>query len=136
MANADTLYTEVIALPPTEQRRLLSMLQEYGILHASTDYRPDIRGRYNALRDTVADIAGLDGIENRCKSRTYASARFIVMYQLRREGYSLSEIARVMQRHHASVIHGLEIVENMFLVPNAYPYERGIWAELQKRLAA
>ena len=51
------------------------------------------------------------------------TVRSFVAYQLHKEGYSYTDIARMMGLNHSSVIHLVERKENALSVPGAYKSE-------------
>ena len=61
--------------------------------------------------------------------------RCFISYQMRQEGYTYYEIAKLMHRNHSSVISHVKRMENMLSVPEAYKKEMAMWNEFQQTLS-
>jgi IS30 family transposase len=48
-------------------------------------------------------------LDNNSRNRSYVYKRYYIMYRLNKCNLSLSEIGRMMNRHHATVIHGIKM---------------------------
>jgi IS30 family transposase len=48
-------------------------------------------------------------LDTNSRNRSYVYKRYYVMYRLNKCNLSLSEIGRMMNRHHATVIHGIRM---------------------------
>ena len=48
-------------------------------------------------------------LDNNSRHRSYVYKRYYIMYRLNKCNLSLSEIGRLMNRHHATVIHGIKM---------------------------
>ncbi len=48
-------------------------------------------------------------LDNNSRHRAYVYKRYYVMYRLNKCNLSLSEIGRMLNRHHATVIHGIRM---------------------------
>ena len=63
-----------------------------------------------------------------------ALIRSFISYWMHQEGYTYSEIARLMKRDHSSVIYHTKRMENMLSVPEAYKKEMAMWREFERIL--
>lgn len=71
-----------------------------------------LQTKYEILLNRASRISGYS-IEELSKSRKLPIIyyRYIIYYILKKKGYSISEIARVCNRNHATIIHDLEEIE-------------------------
>jgi hypothetical protein len=60
--------------------------------------------------------------------------RCFVSYQMRKEGYTYSEIAHLMKRDHSSVVYHVKRMSNMLSVPGAFKKEMAMWREFERIL--
>ena len=111
----DSIIKEAEALPVNEQRELMLRLQSSVLKGANS------RRRYETLRSAAAAAMNVDNIEggNRVHERVWA--RYLVSWQMRMEGYTLSEIGRCIQRDHSTVVHGIAEINNVVENPECYP---------------
>lgn len=65
---------------------------------------------HKALRDSVNYHFQCD-INSRCRERRFVNARMTFAWMMKKRGYSLSSIGRMMGRNHATIIHYLKNVE-------------------------
>ena len=71
------------------------------------------------IKDTINEILGID-IGKKTRLRSYSDARSIYYVLCRKyTTYSLDEIGKQVNRHHASVLHG---INNVFPVINKVLY--------------
>ena len=59
----------------------------------------------NFLKSQIAKYQ----LDTDCRNRSYVYKRYYVMYRLNKCKLTLSEIGRLMNRHHATVIHGIRM---------------------------
>ena len=76
-------------------------------------------------------IVGTD-ITVRSRKAQVTWPRYLVMYQLRKDGLSFPKIARVFGVNHATVVHGVKGVQAMLDMPRMYPDEIRLWQRFQK----
>ena len=71
-----------------------------------------LQTKYEILLNRASKISGYS-IEELSKSRKLPIIyyRYIIYYILKKKGYSISEISRVCNRNHATIIHDLEEIE-------------------------
>lgn len=102
--------------------------------------RNEAKATEKNLEDRLTDYcekmnAIIDGdIRDHSRISKLVWGRYIVAYQLRKDGYSLSKIGEMLNMHHSSVMHAVFSVNSMLCTPFAYPYELEIWEEFQKSL--
>ena len=59
--------------------------------------------------------------------------RFIV-WQMRSEGFSWSEIGRNLIRHHATIMHMWKMMDDVFRYPEMFKLELAYWEEFQNKV--
>lgn len=72
------------------------------------------------------EIIGMD-VLGRSRETKLVWARYIMAYQLRIDGFRYTTIGKMLNMHHASVIHGVASINLMLCSPTAYPLEKEIF---------
>ena len=80
-----------------------------------------IAERYGEVLAAAEEAVGVK--LNPGRDAVTTTVRSFVAYQLHKEGYSYTDIGRMMGRDHSSVIHLVERKENALSVPGAYKQE-------------
>jgi len=80
----------------------------------------------------MCEITG-QNVLSESKIRSVAIPRMMVMYQLRLEGISGSDVARLLGKNHSTVIYSAKRVNDMLTTPG-YNAEREIWKEFQSKI--
>ena len=82
----------------------------------------------------VGILSGLVGrdIMEQCRERDVVSARYILFYQLIKDGYSQEKIGKNCGFDHSTVCYGKRQVENMLRFPGMYPTEVILWQNFKK----
>lgn len=99
---------------PTSGDVLRKLLDKY-------EYHPSIGERFSYVLSCAEKVVGKKLSRNRSKEDT--TIRAFVSYALKREGYGYSEIGRLLERDHSTVIHLYNKVKDMLSVPNVYREE-------------
>ena len=99
--------------------------------HAAERDAAPVAERYVAMME---DLVGLNIISPSRKD-SVVWPRFLVMFQLFRDGYSHREIAKAIGRDRTTVIHAINRVRDMLHYPNFYPSEMRIWLKFQELLS-
>lgn len=81
----------------------------------------------------MEDIVGED-ILVESRVRIVVWGRNIVMHQMQKDGFGVSEIARSMSRKHSTVLHALHNVDQMFRMPRFYEVELELYKKFQEKL--
>lgn len=69
---------------------------------------------YQKIADLVSDILGIE-IRSNTRRRAYAEARAIYYHICRKHyGASFYDISNVVGKHHATIIHGIEMFNNLY----------------------
>ena len=79
----------------------------------------------------MSGIVGTD-ITVRSRKAQVTWPRYLVMYQLRKDGLFFREIAGIFGVNHTTVVHGVKEVHAMLDMPRMYPDEIRLWQRFQK----
>lgn len=82
----------------------------------------------------LSALVGRD-IMVKSRERNVVSARYILFYQLIKDGYSQEKIGKNCGFDHSTVLHGKRQVENMLRFPSMYPIEMVILQNFNKLIA-
>jgi len=85
---------------------------------------------HKALRDSVNYHFQCD-INSRCRERRFVNARMTFAWMMKKRGYSLSSIGRMMGRNHATIIHYLKNVE--WYVKTDFEFKESIFANRESK---
>lgn len=105
------------------------------ILHALLEKHqspPSIGERFPIVLHRAEVANGMKLSRSRCKENT--TLRAMVAYLLHLEGYGYTEIGRMLQRDHSTVIHLCDKMRDMLSVPYAYREEVAKWKEFKRLL--
>lgn len=91
---------------------------------------PSIGERFPFILACAEIAAGRRLSRERSKENT--TLRAMVSHRLRLEGYTYSEIGKMIQRDHSTVMHLCGVMRDMLSVPNAYREEMEIWGEFER----
>jgi len=91
-----------------------------------------IAERYAEVLAAAEEAVGIK--MNPGRNAITTTVRSFVAYQLHKEGYSYTDIGRMMGRDHSSVIHLVERKENALSVPGAYKAEAAMYERFIKLL--
>jgi len=91
-----------------------------------------IAERYDEVLDAAEKAVGVKLNPGRDAMTT--TVRSFVAYRLHKEGYSYTDIGRMMGRDHSSVIHLVERKENALSVPGAYKTENEMFNRFNELL--
>lgn len=121
------LYRRCRDLPKESKLRLIKALQE----SIAEEEREDDDARFEVLYKAAVDVCG-KGILTRIRDRELAIGRWMISYKMRQEGFSLSVIARHLHRHHASIIHGIRMMQDAF--DFKFKEEMALWERFIKKV--
>ena len=93
---------------------------------------PSVGERYQAVLRAAERASGRKITNARSKENT--ALRAFIAHRLRSEGYSYSEIGRMLHRDHSTVMHLCGVMRDMMSVPNAYRREMEIYKEFETLL--
>ena len=103
-ANEDDYYTEIL-------RRLR---EQNGV-------PPPVEERYPSVLKAAEQATSWMLTDSRERENTLI--RSFVAYKLREEGYSYSDIGKMMKRDHSTITHLANRMRDMLSLPNAYKWE-------------
>ena len=110
---------------PTPQNILRHLLDE-------NDCTPSIGERFPFILACAEIAVGRKLSRERCEDNTLIRA--FVSYMLRNEGYSYSEIGRMLQRDHSTVMHIYKKMEDILSLPHVYRKEIDMFREFEELL--
>ena len=93
---------------------------------------PSIGLRFPVVMSAAEQATGRKLSKERSKENTIF--RSFVAYKLREEGYTFSDIGKMLQRDHSTVVHLRDIMRDMLSVPNAYREEINMFREFEELL--
>jgi len=73
-------------------------------------------------------------VRDKTRERNVVWARYMVFWQLTKDGFSLTEVGDFMGFDHTTVLHGRNQIETMLEMPKMYPTEARIWEKFQKSI--
>lgn len=83
--------------------------------------------------EVMNDLVGED-IRKKGHHTRLAHCRYMVMYQMSRDGFSQDCISRVVQRARCIVPYGKTMVADMLSVPLSYSWEAEIWHKYEETI--
>lgn len=88
--------------------------------------------RAELFRRIMNELIGSDVVQ---KDRRWSvsAARAMVTYCLVREGCKLLDAAQLMQRHHATILYHMQIVDNILSSPG-YKAEKELFKKFKKKI--
>lgn len=93
---------------------------------------PSIGLRFPVVMSAAEQATGRRLSRERSKDNT--TFRALVAYKLREEGYTYSDIGKMLQRDHSTVMHLCNIMRDMLSVPMAYQDEMKMYREFERLL--
>ena len=81
----------------------------------------------------ATDVVG-DGIMSKSREFKCSFGRRMIAYQMRQEGFTLTKIGIYLNRHHASVVHMIQMMEDIFKFPGCFKMDEMYWNEFIKKL--
>ena len=114
------LTRRCLDLPKPQKIRMIQVLTE------SLEEREDDGSRFHELFTIAEGLVGA-GILTQSREWHCVLGRRMIAYQMRQEGYSLMKIGKCMNRHHASVVHMVGMMEDIFRYPGVFKEEEEYW---------
>lgn len=121
----DELTQRCLDLPKKQKEHLIKVLQK------SLEKKEDDGSRFRLLLETAESIVG-EGILTASRNLNLVIGRRMIAHQMRREGYSISSIGKLMNRHHTSILHMLRMWDDA--VAFQFKEEATFWKEFQTKL--
>jgi len=121
------IYTEALMVNEEHHRQFGESVSEENCkdtlrsLRERYDCMAPIAERYAEVLPAAEEAVGVK--LNPGRDALTTTVRSFVAYRLHKEGYSYTDIGRMMGRDHSSVIHLVERKENALSVPGAYKSE-------------
>lgn len=88
--------------------------------------------RAELFRRLMNELIGVDVVPKNRKW-SVSAARAMVTYCLVHEGCKLLDAAQLMQRHHATILYHLEVVDNILTSPS-YKAEKELFKKFKKKI--
>lgn len=94
----------------------------------------EIRGPIDRSEEYIRVMSELLGVDimSRSRKNNVVWGRFMIMYCMRKDGLTLMHIGRALGRDHTTVIHGINMVNDMLHMPKMYPEEIRLWQQFLK----
>lgn len=128
MYNLDgILIRECLGLRQEHKKRLIDILQDSMKIDESDD------SRFQTLLGIATELCGT-GIMTKTIEPMSSLGRNMIAYQLRKEGYTSSQIGRLLQRNHATVVNMIAKIQDLIEFPNTFLDEEEIWNKFQLKL--
>lgn len=113
--DAGIIQEEKSKTPEVYYNEVLRRLRErYGIL-------PPVDERFHTVLEAAEQATSWMLTDSRERENTLI--RSFVSYRLREEGYSYSDIGKMMKRDHSTITHLANRMRDMLSLPNAYKWE-------------
>lgn len=125
-----TLREQCLSLPYLDRLNLCEELRDT-ILLERRERRPMHPNRCQFLLEKMEQILG-EPVKFDSRVTRFVWARTMVAYQLTREGYTLVETGRLMQKDHATIIHMRKKMQDALSFEYAYKDIVDIWKQFQK----
>ena len=92
----------------------------------------DGKWRFDQMVSVVNDILN-DNILRKTKDHKAVVGRWMVAYQMKKEGYTVSGIGRHMRRSHSTIIHMIRMMEDVFGYPQFFKLENVYWEQFRRK---
>lgn len=127
MINVD----EILA-PPFHERKRLCLTIHKSLLKESEKKRlMDNQTWCDKLMELSASAIGLPDI-HQGRNKRHVVGRMLVAYELRREGFSLHHIGKMMNKDHSTIQYLTSAMSDAFNLPKMYVDELSAWDRFQK----
>ena len=81
--------------------------------------------------EIMSELTGLDITVN-TRRVAVSWPRYMVMYQMRRDGLTYQKIGDRFGKDHSTAVHAVKAVKDMLDMPGMYPEEIRLWQQFQK----
>lgn len=116
------LINQCLALHKDARARLADILRD----SLKEKEKMDIKCRFHQLLRVATELLGF-GIDSKCRDASCVIGRMLIVYKMRQEGYSTTQIGMMLRRSHSSVIHLERKMEDAFIYPDAFKIEIAYW---------
>ena len=123
------LVDRCLALHKDARARLIDILKD----SLTIKERMNIHCRYYQLLRVATEILG-HGIDSKCRDASCVIGRMLIIYKMRQEGYSSTQIGMVLERSHASVLNLERKMEDAFNYPEVFKIEIAYWNMFTQKL--
>lgn len=79
----------------------------------------------------MSELTGLDIMEN-SRRVSVAWPRYMVMFQMRKDGLTFKRIGDRFGKDHTTVMYAVKVMKDMLDMPKMYPDEIKLWQQFQK----
>ena len=121
------LTRQCLSLPIEDRELLIKTLID------SVNDEVEDNGRFSFLLRCATEVVG-DGILSKSREHPLVVGRMMVAYQMRKEGYSVVAIGRRLHKHHATIVHLLKMMEDIFSFPGCFKLEEVYWYRFQQKI--
>ena len=103
------------------RKHIINVLQD-----SLVDRKKDIVDRFAELVHAATCVVG-KGVLSRSRDTNAVLGRQMISYQMRIEGYSFSGIGRLLGQHHATIMHNVQVMEDIIRYRQSYRVEYAVW---------
>lgn len=121
------LMQQCLSLPKEERERLSYMLNE------SLKEKKNANRRFKELLEVATSLLGF-GIDSKCRDSSCVIGRMLIIYKMRQEGFSSTQIGLMLGRSHATILHFEKKMEDVFVYPEIFKIEIAYWNMFIKML--
>ena len=115
-----------------ENRNCRCCVYNYSCKNVLPEWRdawPDAERYIKAMEQIVGEP-----ITTKSRRNDLVWARYLVAFQLSKDGYRIQEIANAVGRDRTTILHGLELIGHMEAHPGLYSKELSVWNKFQEML--
>lgn len=116
----EELINEVMALPSNERKELMDAIRKS--LEEEGYFTTSLQRWVDYLLRTAASVLKIEWPDNSRRDES-VYCRTMVAYQLRSEGMSINRVADCIGRHHATVLHMINGMEDIIANPRIFKTE-------------
>lgn len=121
------IVTRCLAMSRKNRQHLIAILTD------SLEDNTMIQERFQMLLGCATMLMG-DGILSASRDLRCCLGRYMISYQMHKEGYGWSEIGKLMGRRHSSIISFAKRMEEFITYKVYYKNENALWEEFQNMI--
>jgi chromosomal replication initiation ATPase DnaA len=110
---ADDILQEALALPPNRRANLIAEIRN--------SIEQERIQRYETVKSIVESVVCHKITDSR--KRMNVRCRMFICYIMRKDGYTLEEIGKLMKKNHVTVLYSIRRMEDMLSLPRLYKEE-------------
>lgn len=128
-----TLTEQVLGLPLSLKRELYALLAD-SLAKAKEQPAPARDGsRLGILFSLMGDALG-EPVHRKSRIARYVTARTFIAYELLEEGYTTTEVGKMMGKDHATIVYLRGKMLNYFNLPLVFDEELALWKRFKQKI--